>query len=967
MSVSPVKKGPAMRASCHSTVAKSANTTPARKSFLPGKVREIPLEHDAKYTISYVPGMSEHAIDTGKTHEDARMKIVLLTCELERVNTYNYTLVRENEVLRVQANKSERERDLETKLAIVLAENEKLNQIIEEVYEVYMSTRHHEDGHHDEEYERRLMEVYEDLEEWKSKYNALESQTNVVELQNHIKELETHRDLLNDQLARKDRDLDALRAHLTSTPEVHHNNNEELHSHLSALAVENNSLKRELEVMHLKYGDANALQLKLSDYENKVRTVLGENTKLNDALIQKVHECNDLNAKLTESRSASRVHEYSVNLSPQVDHRLSSAAHHVVVDNSAVLSSQIRDLESRLAVTKDENQRLSSIIHEKESQILYLHNNNSPVKDQSGTVDRLTIKIKELIQQNDNLNRLCEAKANEVNALYLKSREGDGHEYKEKIILLASENERLNELVKHKLEEIESMRKKIYDLQISTTTSGDLHTKIALISTENERLVGEVESLRRRVRDDRSGDLIAQINYLQSEKVRLEGLISEKSREIELLKHDNVRVVESNITEFNKQNERLKSAGIEQKRKITELEGRISQMINLETKTQYLSIETERLAKEIAERDSRIVSLTQKLSEKDREATELHLKLQSLEGQRHHEMESVTIKVQAEHERKVMAIRDEHGGQVQKLIAEKKELEDRIRSIQTEFERLQTLAKESRVEAEEWKNKYNQAQNASDKEFEELRRQFEGLKSMSLMAKDMQHKFAAERTAYETQILQLSQIVSDLEHKTELLTSENERVTTLSVQRLHAIEDLKKSSNEETYKLEIYELKNQVEVAKSSAYDVKQMTLQYNSEKAAAQAKITELTQVNANLKSDLEKLRDLMEKRKADVESISKQNEDLRKMCEKLNTQNKSSVRTETTEELKTRITELELSRNEFQRQAERNALELTRKNRELIDKIQELDILKLKYEEGLANYQALNSQMFARLSMKK
>jgi len=53
------------------------------------------------------------------------------------------------------------------------------------------------------------------------------------------------------------------------------------------------------------------------------------------------------------------------------------------------------------------------------------------------------------------------------------------------------------------------------------------------------------------------------------------------------------------------------------------------------------------------------------------------------------------------------------------------------------------------------------------------------------------------------------------------------------------------------------------------------------------------------------------------------------------------------------------EVSRNEFKRQAERNAMDLTRKNRELVDKIQELDVLKLKYEEAVANYQALNGQV--------
>ena len=78
-----------------------------------------------------------------------------------------------------------------------MAENEKLNQIIEEVYEVYMSSRG-TNSHH--EYEIRLAEVYEDLEQWKSKYNALENQTNVVHLQNELKELHHQRDHLSEQL-----------------------------------------------------------------------------------------------------------------------------------------------------------------------------------------------------------------------------------------------------------------------------------------------------------------------------------------------------------------------------------------------------------------------------------------------------------------------------------------------------------------------------------------------------------------------------------------------------------------------------------------------------------------------------------------------------------------------------------------------------------------------------------------------
>ena len=53
------------------------------------------------------------------------------------------------------------------------------------------------------------------------------------------------------------------------------------------------------------------------------------------------------------------------------------------------------------------------------------------------------------------------------------------------------------------------------------------------------------------------------------------------------------------------------------------------------------------------------------------------------------------------------------------------------------------------------------------------------------------------------------------------------------------------------------------------------------------------------------------------------------------------------------------EASRDEYRKQAQRNSVDLTRKNRELVDKLQELDILKMKYEEALANYQALNSKV--------
>lgn len=43
----------------------------------------------------------------------------------------------------------------------------------------------------------------------------------------------------------------------------------------------------------------------------------------------------------------------------------------------------------------------------------------------------------------------------------------------------------------------------------------------------------------------------------------------------------------------------------------------------------------------------------------------------------------------------------------------------------------------------------------------------------------------------------------------------------------------------------------------------------------------------------------------------------------------------------------------------SEESAVDLALKNQELLEKIQEFDMLKLKYEESFDNYQSLNQQV--------
>ena len=353
------------------------------------------------------PSLTLSSIETGKTHEEAKMKIVLLTCELERVNTFNYSLVRENEVLRVQANKSEREKDLETKLAIVLAENEKLNQVIEEVYEVYMSQRGYGSN---EEYERRIAELYEDLNDWKQRYNVLETQGNVVQLQNAVNELQSQRELLTEQLSRKDRDLEAMRAHLASLDHEGDQSRE-----VAQLMAENEALRGDLETLKLRLVRADGLQSKLSDYESKVRLILTENENLNDLLTNKVEEVKDLRSKLEEA-NAQRSHESTI--SSHNVHKGEQLKKAAAVPRDNELNNKLQDLskendelrrqleylkvqvgnahefEDRLRIIMEENERLISLIHEKDRELGALRDTSNSSRESQAAVERLTDKIR---------------------------------------------------------------------------------------------------------------------------------------------------------------------------------------------------------------------------------------------------------------------------------------------------------------------------------------------------------------------------------------------------------------------------------------------------------------------------------------------------------------------------------------------------------------------------------------------
>jgi len=296
--------------------------------------------------------------------------------------------------------------------------------------------------------------------------------------------------------------------------------------------------------------------------------------------------------------------------------------------------------------------------------------------------------------------------------------------------------------------------------------------------------------------------------------------------------------------------------------------------------------------------------------------------------------------------------------------------ENKVHTLNRELEKLREYLNACVKELEEWKSRYTELESLREDEISELRTQFDTFRRANIDLKELQVKFGAERTAYETQILQMRENIVDLENEVESLMNENDRVLSSSINKKRELDQLKRSRGQvdEDHALEVGGLKSQIEMYKSNTFDVKQLAIKYSAEKAADMSQIKQLKQMNDNYRSELEKLYELLNQRKIDYDDLVQQNEELRRMYERQSIQIKDQSGNFEShhyqlETMKAEIRDLEQAKELYRNQAERNSTELTRKNRDLVDKIQELDILKVKYEEALANYQALNTKLYDKL----
>eukprot|EP01017_Pseudomicrothorax_dubius_P026252 TRINITY_DN2911_c0_g1_i1.p1 TRINITY_DN2911_c0_g1~~TRINITY_DN2911_c0_g1_i1.p1 ORF type:complete len:372 (+),score=121.52 TRINITY_DN2911_c0_g1_i1:67-1182(+) len=292
--------------------------------------------------------------------------------------------------------------------------------------------------------------------------------------------------------------------------------------------------------------------------------------------------------------------------------------------------------------------------------------------------------------------------------------------------------------------------------------------------------------------------------------------------------------------------------------------------------------------------------------------------------------------------RQLGAERNEKEAEARRARARIEDLESRISGLTVEINRLNQVAAERE---EEWIQK------------------IETTRRSMLEGKELEVKFQAERAGLEAQILQLRQRLDEVSSRFAILQADNERLNNMLAARGDENERLRDriSKLEAGSFQEMEDLRLQLESYKKANLDTRELSLRFGSEKAQLEAQIRQQKQALDSLNEELMRTNELLSGSRSDKDRLTTEIDILRRQLQVSNNEKNAAEmdaarRNERTAQLQRELDHVVQERNSYRAQLENNGTDLSRKNQELIQKIQELDALHRRYEDAIRNTRELS-----------
>jgi len=502
-----------------------------------------------------------------------------------------------------------------------------------------------------------------------------------------------------------------------------------------------------------------------------------------------------------------------------------------------------------------------------------------------------------------------------------------------KILYTSSENEKLRKMIDDRLKEINRLKE---DIMIIVKEKNDILSNIVLIKAENDRLV--------HLLFEKISDYKAKVMDWHQQMAQLRTDMNGQTENMKQNYMNDRQQLEDLANTYRKEKDKMQGQLGEANKQVMELQLIITNLNN----------EKDRLTKSHQDRMQEIEILN------IRHSTLLNQKQDELEQHKErHEKEKRSVRDQTAKD-----LESKHQAEKQPLLAGLQQLKQKVldyennnKYLTVEVERLTQIVNEKVPEAEEWKAKYWALKDERDKQIEEISLEFETYKRAQIQGSDLEVKFKAERTSYETEIMQWKQRLQESESRNSNLSNENQKLQILSVERMKEIEQWKNKMIAGGDYAELEGLRKQIEALKKELIDIKEKNLRLQAEKNRIETNISQLMQENDNKKKELLEAYELITSLKDERGGTTKEADVSRKEVAMLKTRINNLegdilIKTETNEHYRRENEELGKNILSLRSQISQSEQEIIKKNKDLVEKIQELDVLKMKYEDALNSF---------------
>ncbi|CAD8120128.1 unnamed protein product [Paramecium sonneborni] len=274
------------------------------------------------------------------------------------------------------------------------------------------------------------------------------------------------------------------------------------------------------------------------------------------------------------------------------------------------------------------------------------------------------------------------------------------------------------------------------------------------------------------------------------------------------------------------------------------------------------------------------------------------------------------------------------------------ELEKVRNSLYEEQLKRQELEIKQKIQLQEIEELYSQ--------IDEFQSEINILQKRGLNQSDLEMKFQAERIQWETQKYQWNNQLQEKEQKIIIQTQEIKRSKAFGEERLQEIEDLRRQLKDQKSLNDYDQLKQEYIQLEQQVMELEQINLKLKGNSLALEKQNQLLDiQLQGKLK-EIDDAYNLMNRQRKQSEQVNKETENLRKFVQQLQSQNSNFD--DQTQYFKEKIHSLENENENLTSQVqylqncllERDQI-VQSKNQELSEKIKEIDLLKIKYEQKI------------------